>query len=74
MNADCLANTMVSQVVNVGDAQDGVVGTNPQKTRWASPSDWDDQKQRISYLYKSLDLPLLKVIQRMREEHGFMAT
>lgn len=70
---------MDSQVVsvNVKDAQKGIMnttGTNAQKTKWASPSDWDGQKQRIIHLYKSLDYPLWKVIQKMREEHGFMAT
>lgn len=74
---------MDSQVVNTGieGVPEGITGTTgtmgmiSQKTaRWASPGDWDEQKQRIVYLYMSLDHPLWKVIQEMREEHGFMAT
>lgn len=69
-----LAETMDSQLVNVEDSPEGMMGTNTQKTIWASPRDWEGQKQRIVHLYKALDHPLWKVMRTMRDEHGFLAT
>jgi hypothetical protein len=65
---------MDSQLVIIEGSPKGIMGTNAQKTKWASPRDWEGQKQRIIYLYKSLDHPLWKVMNMMRDEHGFVAT
>ncbi|ROW12574.1 hypothetical protein VMCG_00079 [Cytospora schulzeri] len=65
---------MDSQLVNIKVVPEGMMGTNAQKTRWASPSDWESQKQRILHLYKYQDHPLWKVMQTMRDDYGFLAT
>ncbi|ROV89880.1 hypothetical protein VSDG_08238 [Cytospora chrysosperma] len=65
---------MDSQLVIIESSPKGIMGTNAQKTKWASPRDWEGMKQRIVYLYKTLDHPLWKVMNIMRDEHGFVAT
>ncbi|KUI56993.1 hypothetical protein VP1G_04249 [Cytospora mali] len=65
---------MGSKRVNVEDVRENMSCNNTKKTRWASPSDWEVQRQRIVYLYKSLDYPLRTVMHIMQNEHHFFAT
>ena len=64
---------MDSQLSSVENGRGGTPGDG-RKIRWASPSDWQAQKQRIADLYKHRGYPLRKVMKMMREEHDFYAT